>query len=346
MKLEDLTALNDEIGALARAGVPLGSGLLEMGKEMPSRLRDAAQHIGRRLEQGESFDEVLADGRLDIPEAYRAVLSSGVRSGRLAVAVEKLSGTLRRVTEARTMLKMAAVYPIGLVIAACCLFAFLIRPIHRMLYELLADNAEISGGMLQSFLWLVSNYGHWLSVIAAIIFIATWLWWVSASFVSDKSWFGRSVGSLPGVLRMRRLGSRAAFTEVLALLVEQNVPLHQALALAARTSGDMQIRRDAASLTQYIQRGQTGWQPATRHGIPPLLAWQLTHDTSRGGLAAGLRRLAGHYHAQVESMSYWLQQQLPIWLAGVIGGGIVTAYTLSSLFPWFAVLRRLGQLDM
>lgn len=347
MKLDDLTALNDEIGALARAGVPIGKGLLEMGRDMPRQIGGAAQLIGKRLEQGQSIDEVLADESLDIPAAYRAVVTTGVRTGHLPVAVEKLAGTLRRIAEVRNMLKVASIYPIALVIIACCLFGFLIRPIHRTLYDLLVDE-DLATGWLPKFLYVIATYGHWLILIAAILCILVWIWWVAAAFVSDKSWLGRSAGRFPGVTQMRRIGSRAAFADVLAMLVEQQMPLTEAIPLAASTCGDDNIRADADRLSKHIGQGgaqRDRWEPS-KHGIPPMLAWQLTNATQGDNLQTGLRRLANHYSQEVENMNYWLQRELPVWLVGVLGGGIVVAYALGSIVPWFVTMGRLSEMAM
>lgn len=344
MKLDDLAALNEEIGALARAGIPLGSGLLEMGNDMPGRLGKTTQDIGQRLAEGQSLDQVLADSSLDIPEAYRAVITAGARSGRLAIAVEKLSGTLKRVAELRRALRLSAIYPILLVLVACFLFAFAVRPAHQQILQILLDDEEINSGWLVKLLSFVGEYGYAAGVLVAIFAIIAWLWWVSASFVSDRSWFGRSTAWLPGVLRVRQLGSRAAFADVLALLVEQEMPLHEAVALAGRTSGDRDIRIDAENLAEHITQGRTDWQPTGSYGIPKIVGWQLTNQVDRNSLCDSLKRMAKSYYFRVEGLAYWIQNQMPIIVAGVIGGIVVFLYAMTAIVPWFIVLRKMGEL--
>src|SRR3954454_5443535 len=53
MALEELIALNDEIAALVRAGVPLERGLLDVGGELRGRLRAIATGLGGRVGGGE-----------------------------------------------------------------------------------------------------------------------------------------------------------------------------------------------------------------------------------------------------------------------------------------------------
>ncbi len=93
--LDDLIALNDEIAALSRAGLPLERGLLGFGIEVPGRLGAVATALGERMERGESLAEAVRDERLNLPATYRAVVEAGLRSGRLAAALEDLAAYAR-----------------------------------------------------------------------------------------------------------------------------------------------------------------------------------------------------------------------------------------------------------
>src|SRR6186713_2858010 len=93
--LDDLIALNDEIVALTRAGVPLERGLLGLGMDVRGRLGRIARTLSERMSRGESLSEALASSGEGIPRVYRAVVEAGVRSGRLPVALEGLAAYAR-----------------------------------------------------------------------------------------------------------------------------------------------------------------------------------------------------------------------------------------------------------
>src|SRR5580700_6763977 len=84
--LDQLLALNEEIAALVRAGVPLDRGLLEAGRDVRGRLGRIAAVLGQRLGRGESLVDALDAERQSIPPLYRAVVEAGMRAGRLPVA--------------------------------------------------------------------------------------------------------------------------------------------------------------------------------------------------------------------------------------------------------------------
>ena len=55
ISLDDLVALNEEMAALVRAGVPLDAGMADLGYDLPGKLGGLASQIGERLNQGESL---------------------------------------------------------------------------------------------------------------------------------------------------------------------------------------------------------------------------------------------------------------------------------------------------
>ena len=94
--LEQLAALNDEMAALVRSGVPLEQGLGALGGELPGQPGKLAQLLASRMDAGESLSRILADEDQRFPPVWRAVVEAGIRSGHLAAALEALSSTARR----------------------------------------------------------------------------------------------------------------------------------------------------------------------------------------------------------------------------------------------------------
>src|SRR5438552_1079911 len=112
--LEQLTALSDEIGALARAGVPLDRGLRELSLEMPGRLGRLAGEMSRRLEAGTALEQVIGDLGSTLPPAYRCVIAAGVRAGRLPAVLERISQTAARVGPLRSSILLSQLFVLAL----------------------------------------------------------------------------------------------------------------------------------------------------------------------------------------------------------------------------------------
>src|SRR5690554_816023 len=81
LALDELAALNDEIVALVRAGLPLEVGLAGAGGDLGGRLGRVSAALAERLQQGEDLASALAAEGDAIPPLYQAVVAAGLRSG-------------------------------------------------------------------------------------------------------------------------------------------------------------------------------------------------------------------------------------------------------------------------
>ncbi len=75
LSLERFIALNDEIAALTRIGIPLDLGLRDLGREMPGRLGAATERLRQRLAEGQSLETAFRDACGDFPPAYQAIVA-------------------------------------------------------------------------------------------------------------------------------------------------------------------------------------------------------------------------------------------------------------------------------
>ncbi len=340
--LDQLIALSDEIAALARAGVPLDRGLKELSADLPGRLGNLAGDIGRRLEKGESLTQILADSRHPFPPAYRAVVEAGLRAGHLPAALEDVARTARRISHLRTSLGTALLYPLIVLLLAWQLFMFTCMKLLPVMVRLLAEfepAAEQWYGVAVRF----ANWAPWLGwgVPAALALLAAWTWFRSgqvASGVELHPWL--AWGAIGSLRRMQRAGRMSALTETLSTLIANNVPLDEAVSLAAAAIGSPQLAKGGRELAERIRRGQIGGQPPP--GFPPLLAWTLTCCDSQQ-LPKSLRRTAQIYRDEFERRGQWLTLYVPLIATAVVGGAVVMIYALISLGPWIVIMRRLAQ---
>src|SRR3954453_21823105 len=95
LSLDHLVALNDEIAALVRTGLPLERGLRLAGGGLPGRLRGTMTVLADGMSRGASLPAALEAERERLPRIYRAVVEAGLRSGRLSGALEGLAGFVR-----------------------------------------------------------------------------------------------------------------------------------------------------------------------------------------------------------------------------------------------------------
>ena len=344
--LDQLIALNDEMAALARAGVPLEKGLINLGSDLPGSLGRIANQLGERLESGQDLTQTLADDA-SLPPAYRALVAAGIRSGRLAAAMEGMSTLIRRAAETRRLVAFSLIYPVFVLAVAYALFVF---PLVKCFPPLVAAYNDLIPG--SKAIWLLDRlaqtapqWAPWLPLAFMVLIILWWLrsrraWYVEGQRGSAKGWFSEYFPTIGNLLYAGRVGT---FAEVLALLVEHDVPLNEAIALASDASGDSRLRESGRELAERVQRGERLSGVPSYPGMPPVLVWLLATYVSQTQLVAALRRSADSYQRRTRWMLHWLSVSLPFWLTTGIGGTAVVLYALAVFAPWCRILCELGK---
>jgi len=345
ISLEQWIALNDEITGLVRADVPLERALGEIGGDLPGRLGRITRAVAERMAQGRSLDEALADEPERFPPVYRAVVLAGLRSGRLAGALESVSRTARRLAETRRLVAGSFLYPLIVLLVAWVLFVFFIMRICPVLLGLMNEYDVLGRGLLGRMAAWGDSAAYWGPFGPILIVAAAWIWWsrsARASLVQPRSacvW----LGWLPWLGPMLRAHRVAAFAEILALLVENDAPLPESVVLAAEAAGDRRMIRAAGEVSEALKRGEP-WDGRTRadRAFPPMLRWLMTTGQRRGALLPALRHAADTYQRRARRYADSATIFLPVVITAVVAGGAVLMYAILLFAPWTLAIQHLS----
>jgi type II secretory pathway component PulF len=347
---EQLLALNDEMAALARAGVPLECGLLDMSRELSGRPGKLAEFLGTRLNAGESLPQILAREKERFPPIWRAVVEAGLRAGQLPAALEAMSVTGRRVAEVRKSLGAALLYPLVVVAVAFATFVLLATRLAPVTSRAYRDLTGASEPLLTALSWLGERAHWWAGSLPVLLIIVLGITWYRSGL---PAWLHRptvTARQRRGWLRWLSLGNvlrdgrMAAFAEILSLLVTRRVPLQDALVLAADASGDRGLCRGAQAVAERVERGEVFIRredlPAE---FPPLLGWLLVTGVHQPGLSDALTRTAMVYRERAARAATWTAVYLPIVLTVLIGGSVTLLQALATFGPIWKLWYALGQ---
>jgi general secretion pathway protein F len=343
--LDELVALNDEIVALVRAGVPLELGLEQYGRDGTGVLAQLGTRLASRMSRGESLAEAVAAEGHALPATYRAVVVAGLRAGRLPAALEAISEFARRMAELRRRLGMALLYPLIVLVLAYGLFVLFIlqRPV-----PILEDTFESMRVETPGFVERMADMGRsasewaWIPLIPLGVAVLWW-WGTQRAGTIEFRGLSRPLAWIPGVAAVGRDFRHANFANLLALLVEHDVPLGEAIRLAADATSDERLRLQALAMADAVQTGATSTgAPRHRGGFPPFLDWLLSRPTEQAGLVKALRAAGDMYHRRAETSVDWLRVVFPALAAVVVGGGATLLYCLTVFLPLTSLLRGLS----
>jgi type II secretory pathway component PulF len=343
--LDHLLALNEEIAALVRAGVPLDRGLLEAGHDVRGRLGRISGVLGRRLNRGESLAEALEAERRALPPLYRAVVTAGARAGQLPAALEGMARYIRGLSDARRSIGLALWYP-GLVV--CLAYGLFIGLVSLVVPRFVAafDSLGVApSGSLRWLEWAGDTVGYWWPVgpFAIAVMAAIWMRSGTTAGLQGGAWSGLRL--LPWMGSLIADYEAANFAEMLALLLEHRVPYPSAMVLAAEASGSRRLADGARRAAEALERGEPGgaaMQAAGPGAFQPMLSWTLATGQLQGSLDSALHHLAELYRRRARYRADRLAVFLPMILTVVVGAGAAVFYGLALFLPLIEMLRGLS----
>lgn len=343
--VDQLGALNDEIAALIRAGVPLERGLVVASRDLRGRLGQVAKALSERLARGESLSQALEGEGRSIPPLYRAVVEAGAQAGRLPIALEGMAKYVRGYADARSAIGLALWYPILVVALAYSLFIGM----SYLVFDRIAGTADILGVHAASpFQWLTGvghSVAYWWPVGPIMLFLLFIAWIRSglASRFQAGSWSW--LWLFPWMRSLLASYETANFSELLGLLLEHRVPYPSALVLAAESTGDARLCRGARQLAEGLARGEPAAKAlgeVDRRAFLPMMRWVLATGQDQGSLVAALRNLAEVYRNRAKYQAEKLSVFLPTILMVVIGATATLIYGLALFVPLSNMLRELA----
>ena len=333
--VKDLIALNDEMAALVRAGVPLDRGLLAASRDFRGALGQVSGRMAAKLAEGGSLAEAMGANGRSLPGYYRAIVEAGVRSGRLSAALEGLATQARGFAETRRAIGLALLYPLIVLTVA---YGFLVTYVLAIAPSMIRsfDSFHMPRTTtIRTLAWMAEYPWYWVPIIPAILAFFALLWTVSGRsgmFGSARS--GGIFAAIPGLGSAFRLARTADFAELLALLVEHGVALPEALTLAGEASGSRGLASASAKMRASIELGEpVGVRASRTAGLPPVLAWVLASSPRFGPLAPALHHAARGYRGQALRKAMAIRSAVPTVLMLLIGASATLLYTTAVFEP-------------
>ena len=342
ISLEDLVALNDEIAGLVRAGVPLELGLAGWARDLPGELGRLAKRLKAAIEQGQSLPQFFAEHD-QIPPVYKAIVSAGLKSGRLPAALESMAHTSRHLREVRGAVGLAILYPLIVLLIGYGLFALLAANFLGAILTLYENRPPKFWAELAQ----LAPFGRtpWALIPPLIVLLVVLAWWFQTrrAMVVDTGPAGRWLRWITVVGRVVQNARTAALAEILALLVQNDVPLHESVVLAAECTGDQHLKTSAVKLSESLKQGgvpNENWQRL--EPFPAMLAWLVSSGGSQQAFVAMARHMADTCRLRIARDSQWLRDYLPMWLTVAVGSLVVAGYALTIFLPLSALMEVLS----
>jgi type II secretory pathway component PulF len=344
MTPDELAALNEQIAGMARAGLPLDQGLSALASDMSrGRLRTVTAAIADDVRAGLTLPEAIDRHRGVLPPYYAGLVLAGIRTGRVAEVLGTMSQYARTVAATRAMIVEALFYPAVVLVFGFSLFAltsFLILPQFKVMFGEFGLKLPL---LTRAVLFVGEHPTAFVAAPVVALFVALAVRQAMRASANGRRAWARFVYSVPVFGTLLRSARLAAFADLLAVLVEFEVPLPEAFRLAGAASADPIMAGRSAEIHDRLESG-VNLGDALRGGglVPTWVAWMADAGARRGGLAGTLRQVAGVYQRQVEARAAVLRNVLPPLL--IVGGGglLVGTFVFALMLPVVRLLEGLA----
>jgi type II secretory pathway component PulF len=342
--LDEIIAFNEQLSALADAGIPLDLALVGRHRSTAKALKHIQTTVTRRINRGESLEEALEGDEDDVPASYRSLLQQGIRSGDFSEALDGSNRVAELVDETRHTLASAFVYPLIL----CALayigligFCLYLVPVWQGMYQ----SARLSPGPgLRILQTIKDTLPYWVAVPPILLILSLVAWRRRTLHpAAGDSHNGMSVGWLPGASKALFQQRCAHFAATLGELLDASTPLDTAVRIAGDASNDANLRAGSQLMADDIASGglpSDGSRAASL--FPPFLRWAVWHADETTGRSSALQIATRLYREAADRRAKRLRTLAPIAVLVALGGTVTLLYGLALFAPFAELLRSLA----
>lgn len=322
---KDVTLITRELATLAQAGLPLDHALQTLSRlNQRAAVQQLLRDLLESIQGGLSLSDAIAKQTGVFSDLYINMIRAGEASGTLNDVIKRLADYLERMSELRSYVVTAMIYP-------AVLFTFSILSLIVLMTFVVPE-----------FVPLFEDTGQPLPLLTQVVFAVSSLlqrfWWgpllllVLAAWAVDRvlaepayrlrfdAWCLR----LPYLNEVIKQMEIARFARTLSTATGNGVPLLNGIRLVKAVIGNHRIAEVMETVSASLEQGQSMAKPLKDSGVCPDLATQLIEigETS-GQLDAMLTKIADIYDKEVQTsirrLLTVLEPVLILGLGGLIG---------------------------
>ena len=334
--IADLALFVRHLATLIQAGIPVEESLAATAKHTrKAYLKRVILELRSRVLEGHS----LADGLNDHPHifnsVFRALVSSGEKSGDLAQVLNQLAEYTEDSQKLRGVIVQAALYPAVLCVVAIGVIVALMTyvvPKVTSQFEHYNQALPLLTRILISVSDAVANYWYWaLAGIVGLAFAGRW--WMTDPKRRLRAHRAMLKVPLWGLLMLELDASRMLRT--LAILLSSGVPFLETLKVSCSTLGNEHLKQSMDRVREQVREGKSFSRCLQDEAeLPPMAVYMISSGESSGELEDMVHRAATNLERELQArvqMFVSLFEPLLIVVLGLVVLSIILAIMLPIL---------------
>lgn len=344
VSVEELLMFTRQMGALARAGIPVTraiSGIMESIQN--PLLIGALQDALEQLESGRSLSIAFARHPRVFSNLYISMIQVGENTGRLDEAFGMMANYIDRNRKMSNNISAALRYPafvISAILIAMVIVNLFVIPKFASFFE--ANHLELPWQtvvLLSTSSFFVTNWMYMLVLLVLAYFIFRRY----ISTVEGRYQWHQFILHLPIVGDILLRAYLARFARSFSMAYGAGVPIVQGMGVISRSIGNDFIARHVASMREGIERGETLTRTANRTGMfTPVVMQMFAVGEEAGNLEEMMEYIADFYEEEVDYDIKTLTDKLEP-LIYVMVGAMVLVLALGIFVPMWDIAQLAGR---
>ena len=330
------------LGVMLDAGIPVTRALKVLSKKTDNpRFARIVNTIAYDVERGKLVSQSMAKFPDVFKESEVGVIRSGESIGNLAKLLFKLAEQTQRSNSLFMKVRGALIYPSTVIIALLISGAIVVQVVIPQIDQFFRQ-AKFEMPFMTQLVLTVGRFMVSFSWLIAVLAIFVGL--LTSFYINTES--GRRrwdtfLLSAPWINDVIRKVNVARFVQILSLLVEAGVPIHEAIQISSGAMNNRLYQDFLVQLKYQVERGEKIADNLAKAPFlfPETVVAMISVGENSGQLAAISQKLAAHYEEEVEhSLENFttLLEPLVIVVVGIAVGVLALAllgpiFSLSSL---------------
>jgi len=317
------------IANVAGADLPLAEGLRAAAAEASSRRTSTGlRQVAQAIESGQSLDTAIIQCGPRVPKYVAGLLKAAEKTGKLGVVLTEWVENRWAVRSRWREVTTALAYP-AISFAMCVgVFLFLAVVIAPAFRSVIVDFGLVVPLPTKVFFWL----GDVAVPVTLTLLVAVTLGLVVLRVFAGRAAISQLIAALPIAGKLWYWSGAAEGLRAMGLLVENRVPLPEALELASDGVSDAQIGQACRQLGKRVEEGEPLWEALLRTRLFPMSIIPIIRQgEQQGTLDGALRTSAKLLEERIHHRSTLIIQILPpliFLLVAFMVGMVVTALYL------------------
>ncbi len=339
ISVAELALITRQIATLVAAGLPIEEALKAVGQQCEKeRLASMIMAVRSRVVEGYSLADSMAEFPHIFDDLYRAMVSSGEKSGYLDVVLNRLADYTERRQQLKSKLQQAMIYPTALTIVAILVVSILLAVVVPQVasqFQHMGQQLPWATKTLISMSDFVRDYGIGIviTIIASIVVFQR-----AVQKPNFRMKYHTILLKLPVVGKVSKSLNTARFARTLSILSASSVPLVDGMRIASDVLLNDKVRKAVEEATSNIREGGSlGASLTATKLFPPMMLYMISSGEKSGELEQMLERAADNQDRQFES-------NVTIAL-GVFEPALVISMAVVVLFIVLAILQPILALN-